>query len=138
MADTTFPSSGDTIDKTALRRAFKRTAGAQDHVVGTGDFVVSIGTGLAVNITAGEAFANGTFIKRDAATNGVAVAGSQTSLKVWVGYSDAAQNTVLFTTGASPGANYVLLAEIDTNATNVTAVRDKRNLVATSGWGATS
>lgn len=133
MTDTTFPSSGERITKAHLRRAFKKTSGAQDYVL-TG-FNVSIGTGLAVNIAAGEAFGNGTFIKRDVATNGVAVAANQTALKVWVGYDDAQRNVVLFTTGTAPGENYVLLAEIDSNGSAVTAVRDKRQTNALGGWG---
>jgi hypothetical protein len=134
MTDTTWPETGETIDKTSLRRALKTTGLLSDYV-GSG-FSVSAGSGLNATIASGNAFVNGVYIARDTTTN-VSLAASVTTY-VYVGYVDGTANslqTTTNTTGVSPGANYILLATVVTNGTVVTSVTDKRVLSPGGGWG---
>lgn len=133
MADTVWPQSGEKVTKVPFRRALRDTSGAQDFVK-TG-FAVSIGTGQTVNIAAGEAYTNGVFVKRDVATNGVAI--TTGTRYVFVYYDDALRNTVGFVEQASatpPSAAHQLLAEVVASGGAVTSVTDKRNTTPIGGW----
>lgn len=144
MTDTTFPTTGDTITQAALLRAFKKTAGASDYVVGSGDYVVTDSGGLNVDIAAGEAFVNGKFVKRDVATtDALTLASNQAALYVYLEYT-AAQNGLQFgstttapdtETGWAANPERILLAQVVTGASSITSITDRRNTVAVSGWG---
>lgn len=131
MTEEVWPQSGEKLNKTDFRRSLKGVSGAQDYVVS--GFTVAAGTGLNVDIAAGSAHVDATYIARDA-TKTLAVAASQVALKIWVGYHSTTRDTLVWATGANPGSNYILLAEVDTDGSGVTAVRDKRNTNPIGGW----
>lgn len=144
MTDTTFPTTGDSLTQAALLRAFKRTAGARDHVPGSGnELLVSAASGLAVDVAAGEFFVNGKYGYRDVVTNLTGLA-SNSTLYVYASYTGSANGISITSTSTAPDSGdswsanpeRVLLAVVVTGPSSVTSVTDRRNRVAVSGWGA--
>lgn len=139
MADFVFPNTNDNLDETNLRTWVQRISGSQNYV--NNGFVVSAGTGLNVNITAGEACGAGCWMQRTTTSNNAlspALTANATNY-VYVSFDDALQNTVIFqsnTTGVAPSTRAVLLATVTTNASVVTGVTDRRNTTAISRWRA--
>ena len=120
MATTVFPESGDQITEAAWTSANKTLSVATEYrVIG---YVLSAGTGLNVDISAGTCFVNGFEIVSDA-TQSESVTASQTN---YVYLNDDGTFTVN-TTGTQP-ADSLFLGTAVTDGSGVTSVSHVRDI----------
>jgi len=129
MADYTFPTNLRIMQRDILREWVKYGGRFPDQVIE--GFQVIAGLNRQFTLTAGKAVVDGVYLRRDDATLGTASASATTHVYLTL---DETQNnvvsTTMNTTGTPPASPYLKIAEIVSDASNITEVRNLRGRVS--------